>query len=330
MLFRSFRTLNQGFFVENLFRITPKWSISPGIRFDFIGSKMTGDLVKYQLLNQASSLSRYIFMKGLGTALKLHQNIEGYSNYSQAYHPVLHSDLIPSATLAEVDSHLKDSKGYNFDLGVRGRLGDGLRFDVSYFRLFYGNRLGSLMRLKPDGTQYLFRTNIGDALNTGFEAFVEVDLKHLLWAKKKFEATVFCAYALNHARYVNGSLWTGANNAEITGHWVEDVPLDILRWGSTVQKNRYSISFIYSQTGEMFSDANNTKYNASGITGLIPKFHVIDCNGSYTFAKRYQFKLGVNNVENKRYFNRRVNNYLGPGILSAPGRSVMVSLGVKF
>ena len=325
-----FRTVNHGVFVENLFRVNSRWSISPGLRYDNISSRMTGDLIKYKMLDKSYNLIRNVLMKGVGTEFKLGRYVQLFSNYSNAYHPVLHSDLIPSATLAEVDPHMKDSKGYNYDLGLRGNFKDFIRFDVSYFRLFYGNRIGSLTLFKSDGTQYLYRTNIGDALNTGFEAMLDVSVTKLKKGLFKNQLNLFGTYALNHARYLKGSVVVGKDNVDIAGKTVEDVPEYILRSGATLQLKKCTFSVIYSKTGQMFSDASNTVYNATGITGLIPSFHVIDLNVSGRIANRYLIKLGVNNVENNMYFNRRVNNYLGPGILSAPGRSLVFSVGMRF
>jgi Fe(3+) dicitrate transport protein len=229
----------------------------------------------------------------------------------------------------EVDPQLRDSKGYNFDLGLRGNYRDVVRFDVSYFRLFYGNRIGNLTLLKPDGTQYFYRTNIGDALTTGLESMLDLHLLKLLDASSKNDVNVFCSYALNHARYQKGTVVVGQNNVDISGNKVEDVPDYIFRAGMNYKSRRIVLSLLYSSTGEMVSDANNTVYRSDGIVGKIPSYHVIDLNFLYVWRTRYQIKLGINNLENTTYFNRRVNNYLGPGILPAPGRSVVIGLTAK-
>lgn len=324
-----FRTVNNGIFFENLFRISDRWTITPGLRYDNISSKMTGDLAKFKILDKRYNLTRNVLMKGVGSEFKWRRGMELYANYANAYHPVLHSDLIPSATLMEVDSHLKDSKGYNFDIGMRGKIKDAIRFDVSYFRLYYGNRIGSLTRVKPDGTQFIYRTNIGNSLTTGLESLLDVHIMNLFEGSHKNDVNVFCSYAVNQARYLDGTVVLGKDNLDISGHKVEDVADYILRSGVSFRSSHFMVSVIYSKTGQTFSDANNTLYNGNGITGLIPSFHVIDFTVAYQFLKRYSVKLGVNNLENTRYFNRRVSNYLGPGILPAAGRSALISFGIK-
>ena len=325
-----FHTVNNGIFVENLFQINSRWTVTPGLRFDNISSEMSGDLPKFKLSNKRFDIIRNVFMSGIGSEYKLGKNSEIFINYSNAYHPVLHADLIPSATLMEVDPNLKDSKGYNFDFGFRGKFRDIFRIDISYFQLFYGNRIGNLTMLNTAGNQYIYRTNIGNALNKGIEALIDMNVFNLFERLQKNDLNVFCAYALNHARYENGSVIVGKENLNIAGNKVEDVPDYILRTGIKFKSNHFLLSFIYSQTGQMVSDANNTSFSSSGITGIIPTFHIMDATLGYQFPKRYNFTFSINNLENNLYFNRRVNNYLGPGILPASGRSVAASLGMKF
>lgn len=324
-----FRTVNHAVFLENLFRLSSRWSISPGLRSDYISSKMTGDLTNYQMIDKRYDRNRNVLMKGVGSEFKLGNTMELFSNYSSAYHPILHSDLIPSATLMEVDPQLKDSKGYNFDFGLRGKFMDVIRFDVSYFRLYYGDRIGNLTLIKPDGTQYYYRTNIGNALTTGFESMLDLHVLRLIKGGHKNHLNVFCTYALNRARYLDGTVVLGKTNLDISGNKVEDVPDYIFRSGMTFKSSHIMVSVLYSKTGQMVSDANNTVFNSNGITGIIPSFHVMDFTCAYQFLKRYNVKVSVNNLENKIYFNRRVGNYLGPGILPAAGRSILISLGLK-
>jgi Fe(3+) dicitrate transport protein len=43
-----------------------------------------------------------------------------YANITQAYRPVLFSDITPPAVTDVIDPNLKDASGYNADLGYRG------------------------------------------------------------------------------------------------------------------------------------------------------------------------------------------------------------------
>jgi Fe(3+) dicitrate transport protein len=81
--------------------------------------------------------------------------------------------------------------------------------------------------------------------------------------------------------------------------------------------------------GSAFSNANNTETpTADGNNGLIPAYKVQDLTASYTY-KRFNIRVGVNNLTEARYFTRRAGGYPGPGLLPADGRTFFLSLGAK-
>ena len=119
-----FRTVNYGVFLENLFRITNKLSVTPGIRYDYLHSTMNG--TEHQVYNDyrpvSLSTSRNILLGGIGAQYKIAGSIDIYGNYSQAYRPILYSNLVIGSTTAVIDPNLKDASGHNIDIGIRGKV----------------------------------------------------------------------------------------------------------------------------------------------------------------------------------------------------------------
>ncbi len=325
----DFNTTNEAAFAENLFRVSSNWTITPGLRYDRINSTMDGNLPKFMINGKSYDAVRNIIMKGIGSEFKIIRNISLYGNYSDAYRPILYADLIPTSSLSEVDPNLKDAKGYNTDLGIRGKINNLVDFDISVFSLFYGNRIGNLTLSKEDGTSYSYRTNIGDAVTNGIESFIEFHPLNLSPGYHENDLSIFSSLSINDAKYNKGTIVVGKDNLSIVNKKVEDVPDYINRIGATFSNKHIFISVLYSMVGKSFADANNTVYVANGTAGLVPEYHVIDASIAYKFMEKYSFKVGVNNIEDKLYFNRRVTGYPGPGILPADGRSFFVSLGVK-
>ncbi len=103
-----------------------------------------------------------------------------YGNISQAYRPYLYANVTPADRVDKIDPSLKDSKGYDIDLGYRGHYKNIIQFDVNGFYLFYGNKVGLVSQTNPDGSSYLFTTNIGNSVAKGVEAFVELSLLKLI------------------------------------------------------------------------------------------------------------------------------------------------------
>jgi Fe(3+) dicitrate transport protein len=335
----DFDNVNHAAFVENMFNITDKLLLTAGVRLENISSNMEGILNTVngvpQLLTPETR-SRSFALLGFGGEYHLTKTTELYSNFSQAYRPVLISDLTPPATTDVIDPNLQDASGFNFDFGYRGNIGSFLNFDASYFYLNYEDRIGTITQSAADGTRFQFRTNLGTSVSQGLEAFVEFDPITAFVGNSSFGYIhLFASLAYVNAEYqdfertsiVNGEIVT--NN--LAGNRVENAPRKINRYGATYRFKDFSMTWQLSDIGEAFSDATNSvEPNATATSGLIPAYSVQDLSAGYTYKKKYSLKSGVNNLTNANYFTRRAGGYPGPGIMPADGRTFYLTFGVKF
>ncbi|NVM64704.1 Fe(3+) dicitrate transport protein [Mucilaginibacter sp. SG538B] len=326
-----FKTINYGAFLENLFRITDRLSVTPGIRYDNLKSTLNGTEYKvYKNFNPVSlSTSRNIVLGGIGAQYKITESINIYGNYSQAYRPILYANLIIGSSTAVIDPNLKDASGHNADIGIRGKVKKILTFDLSAFELKYNNRIGNITLTDGNGKPYTYTTNAGNALTRGVEAFVEVHLLNFNTEDTNNDLSIFSSYAYNHARYLNGK--TGV--VDLTGKTLEDVPQFVSRSGINGSVHNLSATLYYSYVGGSWSDANNTAATkTSPNIGYVPRYHVADFALGYKFSDKYNIRIGINNLTDNKYFTRRTETlvYLGNGILPGDGRSCYVTLGAKF
>lgn len=335
----DFSNINVAAFAENIFRINNKFLITGGVRLENIGSTIKGQFNEVNLNpNNLSSTTRKrtFLLFGAGAEYHITPKTEFYSNISQAYRPVLISDLTPPATTDVIDQNLKDAKGYNFDLGYRGQINNFLNFDIDYFRLNYNNRIGTITQLDANSKAFQFRTNLGQSVSKGFEAYIEFDPVTAIFKKSNVGyLSLFASLAYIDATYTNFKT-TAINNSQLVesnlaGKKVENAPRNINRFGATYNLKNFSITYQLSSIGESFADASNTiTPNAAATTGLIPAYQVQDVSASLKFLKNYNLKAGINNLSDERYFTRRAGGYPGPGVLPADGRIAYVSLGLKF
>ncbi len=112
-------------------------------------------------------------LAGVGSEFHLTKGTEIYANISQAYRPIQFANLQAPPTTDVVDPNLKDAKGYNADIGYRGKVKNFLQFDMSSFYLKYNNRVGTLT---PTGATYRLVTNVGNSISKGLESFVEFNV----------------------------------------------------------------------------------------------------------------------------------------------------------
>ena len=324
----NLQTTNYALFAENVFHFGENFSLTPGIRLDILDRKSAG-YVNYLPDDLNYNQNHVIPIAGCGAQYNISNHVNIYANLTQAYKPVLYSDLVPSATLDVVDPDLKDSYGYQADLGIRGSVRDILRFDVGAYYLYYADRIGVISLKDSSGNTYNYRTNTGTTTAKGVETFVEFHPFNWFGISSYGDISIFTSTSTDHAVYLKGSqVVANGQNIDIGGKKLENAPDLISRSGITYSYKKVSVTCQYSFTGETYSDATNTEFSANAITGIVPAYGIFDLNGVVDFGK-FNLKGGINNLTDKKYFTRRINTYPGPGILPGDGRTYYISFGVK-
>ncbi|MES1214043.1 MAG: TonB-dependent receptor [Bacteroidota bacterium] len=325
-----FKTYNYAVFAENMLQLSPRFSITPGVRYEIINTDLTG------VINNATYPVSYAGKRnfplfGVGSQYQVNNQTQLYGNISQAYRPYLYAAVTPADRVDQVDPDLKDSKGYDIDLGYRGRLQDFLTFDVNGFYLFYGDRVGLITAKNNSGGNYLLSTNIGNSIAKGVEAYFELSLPAIIKGGpvNNFDIKLFNSLSYTHARYTSATLNKAGINTSIKGNKVENTPEWIDKTGVTFIYKTFTTTVQHSYTDENYNDAFNTVSSSNGVLGMIPSYHVWDWSLEWRFLRGYHFSAGVNNFTDNRYFNRRITMYPGPGILPADGRTFYCSLGIK-
>jgi Fe(3+) dicitrate transport protein len=248
-----------------------------------------------------------------------------YGGWSQAYRPVILKDIIPTTTIEIADKNLKDAFGYNAELGFRGRW-EFLKWDVTGFFVQYNNRLGTIAQTDSAGNLVIFRTNIGDSQTKGIEFFLQGDF----YLSNTSALTVYTSTSYMDARYVNAEVRSGTENINIDGNKVESTPAWISRNGFTLTYKKFSITGLYSYTAESFADALNTiEPNASGSTGIVPAYSLVDANISLRLSSKLKLQCNVGNLFNVSYFTKRPQFYPGPGIWPSDGRTFSATVKMK-
>jgi Fe(3+) dicitrate transport protein len=318
----DFTTTNLAPFVENIFKITKNFTITPGLRFEYLRSTAKGTKeVDGDILQSNEIRNRYFALAGIGIEYKLTKNTNFYANISQAYRPIDYSQLEPFGVTSRIDQNLKDSKGYNSDLGYRGTIKNYLNFDIGCFYLAYDKRIGVTLEADPfTGDYFAIRKNIANSVHKGIESYIEFNMLKYLNSQSKYGLSIFNSYAYIDAKYTTG---------EFEGKRVEAAAKVINRLGLIFNTQKLSTTFQVNYVGDAFGDASNAILSDDPVAGYIPSYTVLDWSGSYKI-KNFALKFGANNLTDKQYFTRRTDEYPGPGIIPAVGRSLYVGFTAKF
>ncbi|MGB4849610.1 MAG: TonB-dependent receptor [Saprospiraceae bacterium] len=320
-----YKSRNIAFSIENMIYVTPSLTVSPGFRYDRGKTDMIGYISYLDPADIPNRIDHNIPAFGINAQYRFKTNARIYGGISQAYRPVLFKDIIPGSTLERANKDLKDAFGYNAEIGVNGRMGDWMKYDVTIFRVLYQNRLGNLL-LTDNNVNYIYKTNIGDSHTNGVEFYAEV----MPVRSRTTYISVFTSTSYMKAIYENATLAVGSENRDISGNEVESVPRWISRNGLNINYKSLRTTLQYSYVDKSFAEpTNQEKPTPNGAKGIVPAYGIWDINMSFRFATRFVLKASINNVADKQYFTKRPLFYPGPGVWSSDGRSFVISLGVK-
>jgi Fe(3+) dicitrate transport protein len=335
----NYRFTNRNFsaFIENIFNITPKWSITPGVRMEYIGTYSegyfsqrvydgAGNLVAQTRNEESMSRMRDFFIAGIGTNYKCNDKVSLYANITQNYRAINFSDIRIVNPNFKVDPNIKDETGYTADIGIRTKKDAWFNMELTAFLIKYNDKIGQILRADqaPLYLDYRFRGNISDARNMGLEFFGEMDITRLLNKEIKglqWTAYVNCAYV--DARYIS------TDDSSIKDKKVEMVPPIMVRPGTQVKYKSFRAALQFSYLAQHYTDATNAVLTSTAVEGIIPAYQVADLSFAYQY-KRFGVEASINNLLNQMYFTRRAEGYPGPGIIPSDGRGFFLTLTGKF
>jgi Fe(3+) dicitrate transport protein len=327
----NFPSKNLALFSEFLFNIHPRWSITPGLRYEIIRTasegyyndiqrNLAGNIIYKNRVTDNRNSTRNFVLAGLGISFKPKEHNEIYVNISQNYRSINFNDMRVINPNLVVDPNLKDESGMSMDIGFRGNKSNLYSYDFTFFLLKYNDRIGTLLKSDSITYQvYRFRTNVADSRNVGLESFVETNLIGLFKRDAKVKLNYFVNLAFINAVYLDGK------EPSIAGNKVEYVPELNFKTGLQLKWNNFSSSLQYSYLSEQFADASNALETSNAVGGIIPAYAIADFSADYQW-KSIRFSAGINNILNELYFTRRADGYPGPGILPADPRTYYVGL----
>jgi len=333
----EFPSFNKAIFVENLIRINDCFSITPGFRYDHIITQSDGyfHAVVNDSLNYTyddKKLERGVFLAGLGASYQCFVGGELYANFSQNYRAINFNDMQVVNANIVIDPNLEDEKGFNIDLGFRGKVWNVIEFDMSLFFLNYSNRIGYLLGYYNEETapssdllfkSYRLSTNIGDSRTLGVESYIGWNVLKTFSDIEDQKLNIFMNTSFQNGIYVR------SEEKVIVGNKVELNPDLNIKCGVEYQYKNFTGSILYSHTSSQYSDAQNTLIpSPNALFGEIPAYSVIDLSTKYEKGK-FVIEAGVNNLLDESYFTRRAAGYPGPGIIPSDRRNCYLSLQVK-
>jgi Fe(3+) dicitrate transport protein len=330
-----FPNRNISLFAENLFRLSSKFSLTPGLRYEYISTSSNGfykervisggQVLQENKYKDSDSRVRGVVLMGIGGSYFVGKSSELYANISTNYRSITFNDLIVVNPNLLIDDELEDERGSNIDLGYRSKLWKNrIRIDASLFCLHYQNRIGLGELLIQDSITgprvASYRTNIGASQSIGLELGAQLHIP--LNRKKDIWFNSFTSSHFIQAKYISGA-------SNIKGNFIESVPAISSKIGLGLEGKYWQFSHTFSWVGEQFSDATNATITSDATRGIVPSYMVNDLSIKLNY-KGFHVQYSMSNMLDAMYFTRRATAYPGPGILPADGRMHYVTMGFKF
>lgn len=317
----NYYSKNMALYQEAIIDLGSKIKLVPGIRYEWIENAMNGHYSTLEILQQ--SKTRNVLLYGASANYLLNAENQISLNYNRSYRPALFSELTPTSTTDVVDPDIKDAKGYNVDIMIRGKWLKHLNYHVGAYYTFYGNRLGSY---KLDNV--LYKTNIGDAVSKGIEVMGDYSWTH---SSKLWSFNLWTSLSWMDVRYTR---WNDPSivleEKRVQDKRVEYAPKYIHRAGVNFSYKKFSCQAIWNKVGSVYSDALNTEEpNELATIGKIGGYTVIDGSLKYNCTSHLFVQLNVNNITDARYATRRSGGLPGPGLLPGSPRSITATLGLN-
>ncbi len=313
-----FGSTNLAAFAENYFKINDRFSVTAGMRYELLMSSVEENDANNIAGEAEKERTRQFVLSGLGLQYRAGKTSNLYGNIAQSYRPVDYAQLLPFSTVSKVDPDMKDPRGWNADIGIRGTVQNFFNFDISLFYLSYNDRMGLVNKTDENGQPYILRTNVDKSIHKGIETFTELNVTRAFEGSQSMgNLTIFNSFAYTNARYTRGMY---------KGNRVEYAPEIINRTGITYSKKLLTTSIQFSNQSKAYGDAANTERSNNPVIGIIPGYSVIDWSASVGY-KKFKFKAGINNLGDKRYFTQRTDEYPGPGIIPSTARSFYTGIG---
>ncbi len=327
-----FPNRNAALFAEYLWQLNPQWSVTAGLRAEYIRTQavghyrqrvfdFAGNLIVDNRIDEQLQRERSFVLGGFGLSYKPQIDREWYLNVAQNYRAINFSDLRIVNPNFRIDPQLTDERGYTADLGFRGRVLPWLQADGSLFLLWYNNKIGQLLKSDqpPLYLDYRLRTNVAAARSVGVELLLEAAIAHRYLARRGQQLRLFVNSAFTDARYLRSA------EPGIAGKQVELVPAVVLRTGLQYRYKAFRTGFQCAWVSGHYSDATNAERTATAVEGRIPGYVVADLSAAYHY-RQWAVEGSINNLFDQAYFTRRADAYPGPGIIPSDGRSFFVTL----
>jgi Fe(3+) dicitrate transport protein len=281
------------------------WRVTPGVRFEHIRSRRDDPATAEAPFKTSNDK----LLPSLNVAYLVNRSLTLFTNYNTSFGPVQNTQLN-----SQTDANpLKPEVAKTAEIGARWR-DDRFGAEVTAFDMRFDNQILQV----PGVTPVTFR-NVGATKHQGIETAFDYTFER---GSPLAGLNLYANYSYTKAQQDSGEF--AGNDVPFYSRHTDTV-------GARYQLGAWGFNLSSTHQSSQYSDVENTvAESASGDTGRIPGFRVWNAQLSWKLpmATPVDLLLGVNNLTDKRYYTRNVDNNAGR-MVGAP-RMVYVQGRVAF
>ncbi|NOS91298.1 MAG: TonB-dependent receptor [Cyclobacteriaceae bacterium] len=310
------------------YKLTAKWLLNASARYTYVYTYAPFDLTYFDFPFTEASLKNGAVNGSLGIIYNPTSNWKLYSNLSTGFRAPNVDDIgkvfdSTPGTVVVPNPNLEPEKAYNAELGVAGKIAEGLTIDVSAFYTLLNNSIVRGKYTFNGQSQIDYDGTLSDvyALQNSSELSVRGFQVGLLWDITK-----------NFKLASNLNIQSGKEKDIATG--MDYSPTHVAPTFGSIQlvykTEALQLSAYMSYQGEISyenlalterADAHLYAKDANG-NPFAPSWNTFHIKAAYTINKIFTFDAGVENLFDKRY------RPYSSGI-TAPGRNFFGTLRIK-
>jgi Fe(3+) dicitrate transport protein len=295
-------------FVQNRFKISNKFSVTAGVRTELFNYER--DIIRGRfnidgtnVLRDTSIVSNsqvFAVIPGVGFNYRVARTVGIFGGIHRGFAPPRVKDAISNSGEA---MELDGEYSWNYELGVRSTLMEGLRFELTGFFMDFSNQIIPVS--ESAGGQGSGFVNGGRTRHGGIETGVSMDAGRLFGSKYVYQIDANLTYV--HAVY-NEDRFVGPDQINIKGNRTPYAP-NVRFFASALFEAPFGLGLQLSglYVGDQYTDPLNTVApSADGRIGHLPSYFIMDGTVRYKIPKvNLTANLSMKNILNARYISTR-------------------------
>jgi Fe(3+) dicitrate transport protein len=289
-------------FVQNRLFVSKNLTVTPGVRLENFSFSRDIFRINFRDTSLTANDALFTVVPGLGINYNFNDEYSIFAGVHRGFAPPRVKDAISNGGEAlQLDAELS----WNYEIGLRAYLLSYLSVELTGYMLDFSNQVIPVS--ESSGGAGTGLVNGGSTLHQGIEAGIKFDFGRLLGSTYGIILSTSATFGnseYNEDRFIT----VNSERVNIKGNKLPYSPEQFISAALDFSTPvGFGLQLSGTFIGEQFTDElNTTEASASGETGMMPSYNLVDITGRYEIeAISTTVFLSVKNLADERYIASR-------------------------